>query len=345
MRKLILFSFLLAIGTAFTGCGTLFFNNSFSGYTYPNSERYSAGDFTYAPSEIDRIEINWQFGKVNIIESDKAQLSVSESNGNLIPERKLHHFTHNRTLYIQTCRSGCLLNIGKGEKVLNIEIPSGISLVITGASADTEARRLNLKSLQFISASGSFEAESVTAEEIDISTASGETDIDYVKAESLSINSTSGDISLENANVDGDIVCKSVSGDVEIDGSDSENLKISTTSGKIQIDRATSEDKVNLSSISGDIESDRIKSDELQISTTSGKIEVARLESPSSELESISGDVEIGISDAGATVKFSSLSGKLRTGLQHRSDGQTYTFGNGEYNVKIKTTSGNVEIN
>lgn len=138
------------------------------------------------------------------------------------------------------------------------------------------------------------------------------------------ITSTSGDISLNNI-LKGNI--KSTSGDITLKGLNEGSLK--STSGDIEVDYIQN---VDLGSTSGSIDINRWVGSGY-IKTTSGDIEVNSFEITSNtKLESTSGDVDIRLkNDAYIFTETKSGNEKVKTSK-------------GEYELNIKTTSGDITV-
>ena len=54
-------------------------NDTLTGETYPNAEKYQTGAFTYKAADIKAVEIYWRSRKVEITESDNIEFYVKES--------------------------------------------------------------------------------------------------------------------------------------------------------------------------------------------------------------------------------------------------------------------------
>lgn len=225
------------------------------------------------------------------------------------------------------------------------------------------AEKLDVKSFKAESTSGSIKFESIeTLDNIKASASSGSVKLGTVKATVFEAETTSGSIKLDTA-VAKDIKLSSVSGGISADtlsgaqdiSTSSGSVKISssngsqfinTTSGSIKIEDFNGVQQLNSSS--GSIRANG--SGHGSYASTSGSIRV--------EYNSIDGDVEmtassgsIGITvphETGITLKASSSSGSLHTffdDVVYRNDkNYTATYGSGEINVSMKTTSGSINI-
>lgn len=253
----ILIIMLLSCMIVFSSCG-LWFNKTLN-YTvrYINESKYSVGNFEYQALDIDKIEINWVFGDVTIIESDKAELSVSEDESNLTTNQKLRYLIEGRTLIIQFWKSNYSGkgNVSKHRKDLTVEIPRNITLEIDQVSGNIESNMLNLKSLDIDivsgntridtlnvndlnieNVSGNINIKSINAVDIDIDTVSGNVNLGIVSGKWVEIDSVSGDITLSLSGIGASINFNSVSGHYKNDakyGDGSCKIDVDTTSGDL----------------------------------------------------------------------------------------------------------------
>ena len=62
-------------------------NDTLTGETYPNAEKYQTGAFTYTAADIKAVEIYWRSRKVEITESDNIEFYVKESSDKLLTDR------------------------------------------------------------------------------------------------------------------------------------------------------------------------------------------------------------------------------------------------------------------
>lgn len=173
---------------------------------------------------------------------------------------------------------------------------------------------------------------------LDIRTVSGEINLDDFKLnlKDFNIKTTSGDISIDSIIESKDTQIKSVSGEIRINELTNSDSIIKTTSGNINIDKLKSKD-ITMSSISGELELGNIEGI-LDLNTTSGDISINNFKMlDSSDISTISGEVRIGMdADNNCIVTTHSLSGD--------SDIRTNKFGSKQYDLNIKTTSGDIRV-
>lgn len=297
---------IIAVVLALTLTGCVFqLAGHITGDTYADAGRYAAGDFTYDAGDVDAVELCWRTGSVEIVESDAAVLSVTESGKNLDEEAQVHSWLDGRTLRIQFCASGTLVRVQGREKHLTLEIPKGAGLFVYNTAADIHAQTLEQDSVFVSSHSGSFTCGSMDVSDANISSSSGRVAIDRI---------TGGD------------------------------LTVSTTSGPVDIGDAALTDTVICGSTSGSVGFAALRADEAVITTTSGSVTLGVLDCPCGEIGTTSGSLRLALPDAGARVWFSSTSGRLKTDLTYAVQGDVCIFGDGENELTVTSTSGSLTI-
>ena len=123
-----------------------------------------------------------------------------------------------------------------------------------------------------------------------------------------------------------DLTVNSVSGDVKAEGGQTySSVLIDTVSGDASVELAAC-DEMDFNTVSGKVTIDADKCDGMDISTVSGKIEL------------------LSLPEQGASVKFSSVSGNLRTQREYTEKGNKKIFGSGDCSINAETVSGNLEI-
>lgn len=203
---------LTAFFVIFSSCG-LALKNVYDTINYVNESKYSVGNFEYQASDIDKIEINWIFGNITIVESDKENLSVSEDESGLKTNQQLRYLIEGRTLIIQFWKSKYRGNLSNHKKDLTIEIPKGIKVEIEQVSGNIESDTLNLESLDIEIVSGNTRIDALSANELKIDSVSGNINIKSIKSDDIDIDIVSGNVNLGFASVkEADI--DSVSGDI-----------------------------------------------------------------------------------------------------------------------------------
>ena len=197
----------LVATTGFGGCTTMGRYEK-----YDNADLYQNGNFTYAAADIKEVEIDWVLGSVEIVQSDAAELSVSEESIKDV-DKQLHYYLEGTTLKIKFCKSGLRTNIEEKYKNLRVEIPSSVYLEIDSVSAPITIGEATLSGLSVETVSGDLIAEKINTPAIEIETVSGELSIGLTEKSNVEIETVSGDMVISLLNNRGaTIVFDEVSG-------------------------------------------------------------------------------------------------------------------------------------
>lgn len=86
-------------------------NDTLTGETYPNAEKYQTGAFTYNVADIKAVEVYWRSGEVEITESGDSELHVKESGGELSEDIAMHYLLDDGVLRIRFCKSGAKIQV------------------------------------------------------------------------------------------------------------------------------------------------------------------------------------------------------------------------------------------
>ena len=224
---------------------------------FKNEAKYSIGNFTYNADEIDKIEINWVSGNINLVESENETLSVSEKEDALKDNQKMRYLIEGRVLKIQFWKAKYRANVKSELKNLTIEIPKNIELKINQVSGNVKSESLTLK-----------------------------------------------------------------------------NLDVNIVSGNVVIGSLTSND-VHVDSVSGQVKIDSLEGKDVYVDSVSGNVLVGFSSAKKVIIDSTSGDVRLKLHGLGATIKFSSVSGRY---------GNNKTFGDGSCEINVSTTSGDLKV-
>ena len=226
---------MLLFVTAGTGCSA----GSMQYDRYDNANLYQSGDFTYTATAITEIEIDWMVGGVTLVQSDSAELSVSESGISLNEEQKLHYWIDGSTLNIKFCKAGWRGgNIEEKNKELTVQIPQGVDLEVANISGKIVAENLSVGELSVESVSGDITLKSVTAREVSAESVSGGIAINGLETGELNIDQVSGDIELSMLSAM-EIELETVSGKttLTLDASQGANISFEGASGKLRSDK------------------------------------------------------------------------------------------------------------
>lgn len=254
---------------------------------YDNAELYSAGDFTYNASDVDKVEVDWVLGSVTVSESGEDVLSINESgSASLKDEQKLHWRLDGRTLKVKFWQSGYSTIDDVSElKNLVIEVPTNIELDIETVSATITSGDLNMGEVDFGTVSGNINCNKITAlnsvdlqtisgviatgeviaQKIDAQTTSGNISVHAKRATEVDIETTSGVCKLAIENVPA-VEVETVSGNVDISIAGGANVQYNTVSGEFSTPMTHTKDGNNY--VFGD------GACRIEVKTTSGNLAI-----------------------------------------------------------------------
>ena len=175
------------------------------GEEYPDAEKYQVGAFSYAADDVNYVDVYWRSGEVKIVESDRPQLSVRESGGELAEDIAMHSL---------------------------LEVPKGIDLSIHTTAAVTRADTLEQNSILISAHSGDTQLGTVTAKEVDLSSSAGGIHADSIFVQKLRCSASSGSVSLDSITADTAEIITS-SGNVELTLFEAPNVTVRTSSGDV----------------------------------------------------------------------------------------------------------------
>jgi len=164
-------------------------------------------------------------------------------------------------------------------------------------------------------------------------TSSGEILINNLEVNEINVESTSGDQSIINTEAQGHITSRSTSGNISTRKSKVNSANYFATSGNIDVNNLSSEDSVFKTS-SGNItfNGEQLKSN-MEYETSSGDVAIKFSQTPKSvwlDFKTSSGKPEISIED----LSFEDKSKNSTIGVK----------GNGDYEIKVRTTSGDLTL-
>ena len=179
---------------------------------YDQAELYTAGDFTYAATDVKAVDIDWINGSIEIVQTDSAELSVTETSVKDI-HKTFHHYLDGTTLKIKFCEAGAKTKVDNEFKKLRVEIPASIHLEIDSVSAPITIGEATLASLSVETVSGKLTAENIHAQKVDIESTTGNISLGLSAQTIAEIETTSGDITLSLLkNIGATIVYETLSG-------------------------------------------------------------------------------------------------------------------------------------
>ena len=204
------------------------------GEEYPDAEKYQVGAFTYAADDVNYVDVYWRSGEVKIVESDRPQLSVRESGGELAEDIAMHSLLEDGILGIRFCQSGAEVYVNPSDKYLTLEVPKGIDLSIHTTAAVTRADTLEQNSILISAHSGDTQLGTVTAKEVNLSSSAGGIHADSIFVQKLRCSASSGSVSLDSITADTAEIITS-SGNVELTLFEAPNVTVRTSSGNLEI--------------------------------------------------------------------------------------------------------------
>ncbi|WP_404461156.1 DUF4097 family beta strand repeat-containing protein [Sutcliffiella horikoshii] len=186
-----------------------------------------------------------------------------------------------------------------------------------------------------------------------LSTYSTSSDIQMsgLRVDSLKTELTSGDILVEGVTITDSYSIDLTSGDVRIENTEAKDITIEGTSGDITFKEVIA--NVQVDTTSGDIKVWGVQGN-IDVETTSGDIEI--------ENERVTGNLEVEVTSGDVRVQFDEKPTSLAVDFKGRSgngtvnlDGMQYVeksersiegqIGDGEYLLKVRTTSGDFRLN
>lgn len=292
---------------------------------YENADKYEAGNKTF-DSGVKKVEINWCSGEIKIVKSSASQISVCESGDTDLPEEKrVHTYLDGDVLKIQFWKSGLSSSVDSDKKHLTVEIPDGVNIEINNTSSVISAEALNTKNVEIDSVSGAVNIGSISSENTTLISTSGAIHADSISSNNIKVVSTSGSIRAGSIS--------------------SSDASFSTTSGAIHIENADIANKIKCGSVSGSVNVGSLKAPEVDISSTSRSINIGAKACNKIDIGTISGSVDITLADGmGASVEYSSISGRVKIEKEFYKSGNKYIIGNGGCDISVGSTSGSLKI-
>ena len=310
-----------------TGCSIGLFNTV--NYKYEDSDKYTAGD-REIDEKVTKVNIDYLSGEVKVKGTDSDTISIKEtSNKTIDDDHKVHTWVDDGTLYVRYCASKNALNFTGIEKSLEITLPSA----------------QNLDDFLIHVSSGNTEISGITADSLKSSASSGNVTIDC-SAEVIELKASSGNVNLTQSGDNKSIYVKSSSGKVFLtqEGT-SGSIKLDSSSGGVtaNVDQVSQMD-VHVSSGKINIEANNIV--DLISKASSGHSDFKLKPAPkTSDIDVSSGGVSVSIpEDSDITVNVSISSGEFNYDLPFTKDGKTYVNGNGSSQMKIHSSSGDVDF-
>lgn len=236
IRSIGIFLLAAALCAGFTGCvplGRMVAERmEESIMDYKDASTFTAGNFTYAASDVRRVSVRWIDGSVTL-KPGTGTLHADES-GVLSAPQQMHWRIKDGTLEIMYCASGYTGRFPSDSKALTLEIPAGVDVTVNSLSAPVYGSALHVGALALTTLSGAVHLETVAAADIAVKSTSGAVGLTDVTAADLHLGSTSGAVDaeqLEARTVD----VSTVSGSVKLGLAAAADVDIDTTSGAVRL--------------------------------------------------------------------------------------------------------------
>jgi len=295
-------------------------NNSYEG------TKEEAGPFS-------KLKVDGISGKIYITRGDTLKVNFDTSRGS--QEKSGFNFVHYQngdTFYV-----GLKPKMGRifsflflHERVdLYIQVPNFVSIIdVSNASGYIKIDGVNADYLEAYNASGEIDINNVHMNTVLLKTSSGNVNACNCSGQKATLRSSSGSISLNSCDFD-TAVLKTASGNVRIIDGRIDKLEAHTASGDIQCTAKTKEGFAKC--VSGDISYIIYQSSQVRCETVSGDSQIVFAQP-----------------NLGYRIDFSTVSGSasIMAGdmQQTKCKGGTYTYGNQECKLSIKSVSGSANI-
>lgn len=247
-----------------------------------NADGYSFGNFSYDESEIDTVNVEWIAGGIEVLHG-KGTLSATET-GSLSENKKMYYKIENNALYIKFWKSGYAGRISSGEKILSLEVPEGVNLIIDSVSAYVKSDELKTKKCDISSTSGDIDVKELSGNSVKTETTSGKIKVGALIADTAETESTSGSLVLESVKAQ-KIKAETTSGAITLTLTECSAANIESTSGKITLNLAGNGATVSFDTTSGYISADKAQISSGKYVFGDGKINI--------EATTVSGNFEV----------------------------------------------------
>jgi DUF4097 and DUF4098 domain-containing protein YvlB len=171
--------------------------------------------------------------------------------------------------------------------------------------------------------------------DVRVNTASGEVHLEV--ADSVRIETASGEIHVEHARDDGKF--NSASGEIHVERCDGDKLEVSTASGEIHVGYAAGDLRAN--GASSDIHAEEVHGD-FVAAVASGDVNVEYLHAGQAKVETVSGDVDLGVAEGTAIwLDIHTMTGDVDVEQEMGSEPQD---GQPTLELRVNTLSGDVNV-
>lgn len=206
----------------------------FGGYSYQNSNRYTAGGASLDASAVSAIDVGWLSGSVDIEAYSGDTVTFSETAGSALAEKdRLHYYLDGGTLRIRFRAPARWGFNTRQRKHLSILVPED----------------LLLHGLDVESVSASVSIYGVDAKEVGVETVSGSATLSSVRGNALDLETVSGGVLVELSEFKR-LDAGSVSGAIRAEG-DFRSVFLSTVSGSLKVAPGAWVETIDAESVSG----------------------------------------------------------------------------------------------
>nr|MDD6335682.1 DUF4097 family beta strand repeat-containing protein [bacterium] len=210
------------------------------GYTYPNSERYTAGPGSVPSAGVQKILVNWIAGGVEITACEGDTIEFSETAPQSLDDnQQLHFWLDGDTLRIQYTApyKGLTLFHNVPSKTLQLQVPQSIAQ--------------SLQTLEVTTVSSTLDVDGVGATYTKLETVSGRMTLAGMACDNLDVNSVSGTVQGEGLTV-GSLNSENVSGNLRISGQFT-RIEHNSVSGQTDIISSACPERLSIEAVSGTI--------------------------------------------------------------------------------------------
>lgn len=170
---------------------------------------------------------------------------------------------------------------------------------------------------------------------IKLSTVSGNIKALKIDANDIVLTTSSGNIKTDDIKNATDFSASAVSGDIEINYLAAEDIDLSSSSGNIEMMVIEGEDII-AESISGDIDVSSILGNTIKVSTSSGSIDMRGV-SGTTEIKSVSGDIDIQFESGISSGQIRSSSGRIIAEIdEDESFSYVYSTSSGSFSIEFE---------
>lgn len=303
---------IVALITGLLLCCMLISGCAATSFVYEDYHKYTAATGATLSVKVDRLDIGWISGSVEILSHDEDTVTFAEeTNAVLDEDNTLHYWLEGSTLHIKFAASGKLA-VRPAEKHLTVYLPAG-----------TECREIDVDTV-----SANIKVDSAISNELSVDTVSGNVELLQMQVkEELDANLVSGDLQARLQGPVEELKVNTVSGEIHLQCDGAEDVEVDSVSGDVELVMSAGANDVECGSVSGNVDLSFGKEpDILQVGTVSGRV---KLQLPA---------------DAGFRADVETASGSVYSEFSMQMDGDRYICADGSGRYEIETSSGNVHI-